>query len=60
MDVSHTEMFRTSASMAGSAMPDRKTIWIHSRGIQQPVTFYSQGDERPRELVITRVNESTR
>jgi hypothetical protein len=36
-------------------MPDRRTIWIHSRGLQQPLVFYNQGDDRPRELVVTRV-----
>jgi predicted nucleic acid-binding Zn-ribbon protein len=57
MDVSHTDVLHQRFDGWIFLMPDRKTIWIHSRGIQQPVTFYTQGDERPRELVITRVTK---
>ncbi len=38
-------------------MPDRRTVWVHGQGLQQPLVFYSQGDSRPRELVITRVTK---
>src|SRR5258708_10250569 len=38
-------------------MPDRRTIWVHNQGAQQPVEFYSREDGRPRELVITRVTK---
>ncbi|MGA2723258.1 MAG: hypothetical protein ABSG79_12705 [Bryobacteraceae bacterium] len=40
-------------------MPDRRTIWIHGRGLQQPLVFYSRGDDRPREVVVTRVTKYT-
>ncbi len=57
MDVSHTDVLHQRFDGHVFLMPDRKTIWIHSRGVQQPLTFYSHADERPRELVITRVTK---
>ncbi|HLH18794.1 MAG TPA: hypothetical protein VKX45_16365 [Bryobacteraceae bacterium] len=57
MDVTHTDVLHQRFDGRVFLMPDRKTIWVHSRGIQQPLTFYSQADQRPRELVITRVTK---
>jgi hypothetical protein len=57
MDVTHTDVLHQRFDGWMFLMPDRKTIWIHNRGLQQPLTFYSQGDDRPRELVITRVTK---
>ncbi len=57
MDVSHTDVLHQRFEGWIWLMPDRKTIWLHSRGIQQPLTFYTEGDQRPRELVITRVTK---
>ncbi len=57
MDVNHTDVVHQRFDGWIWLMPDRKTIWLHSRGIQQPLTFYTAGDERPRELVITRVTK---
>jgi hypothetical protein len=57
MDVGHTDVLHQHFEGWIWLMPDRKTIWIHSCGIQQPLTFCSQGDDRPRELVITRVTK---
>jgi uncharacterized protein (DUF342 family) len=45
MDVSHTDVSHQRFSGWVWLMPDRKTIWIHGRGLQQPLVFYSQGDD---------------
>jgi hypothetical protein len=37
-------------------IPDGRILWIRSQGIQQPMTFYTQGDSRPYQLVFTRLN----
>jgi hypothetical protein len=57
MNASHTDVLHQRFDGWIWLMPDRKTIWLHSRGIQQPLTFYTEGDARPRELVITRVTK---
>jgi chromosome segregation ATPase len=36
-------------------LPDRRTLWMRDRGVQEPVVFYSKHDNRPYELVITQV-----
>ncbi|MBI2819896.1 MAG: hypothetical protein HYX73_07945 [Acidobacteria bacterium] len=36
-------------------IPDGRILWIRGQGIQQPVRFYSHQDERPYEVVFTRV-----
>ena len=59
LNVSHTDVLHQRFDGWIWLLPDHKTISIHSRGVQQPLTFYSQGDERPRELVITRVTKYT-
>jgi chromosome segregation ATPase len=40
-------------------IPDGRILWIRSQGIQQPVRFYAQKDERPYELVFTRVGKDS-
>ena len=45
MDVSHTDVLHQRFDGWIWLLPDHKTISIHSRGVQQPLTFYSQGDE---------------
>ena len=40
-------------------MPDRRTIWLHGQGAQQPVIFYGLEDGKRRELVITQVTRSS-
>ena len=40
-------------------MPDRRTLWVRSQGLQKPLVFYSQTDERPRELIVTRVTKNS-
>jgi chaperonin cofactor prefoldin len=57
LDVSHTDISHQRFDGWVSLMPDRRTIWIHGRGLQQPLVFYNQGDDRPRELVVTRVTK---
>ncbi len=57
LNVSHTDVLHQRFDGWLWLLPDHKTISIHSRGVQQPLSFYSQGDERPRELVITRVTK---
>jgi len=37
-------------------VPEGRILWIRSQGIQQPMTFYTQGDSRPYQLVFTRLN----
>jgi predicted nucleic acid-binding Zn-ribbon protein len=36
-------------------MPDRRTIWLQSQSVQEPVVFYGLEDGKKRELVITQV-----
>lgn len=57
MDVSHTDVSHQRFDGWVRLMPDRRTIWIHGRGLQQPLVFYSRGDDRPREVVVTRVTK---
>ena len=38
--------------------PDGRTLWARDQGIQQPAFFYTQQDDRPYELVFTRVTEN--
>jgi hypothetical protein len=38
---------------------DGRILWIRGQGIQQPVRFYSHKDDRPYELVFTRVSKDT-
>ncbi len=40
-------------------MPDRRTIWLHRQGAQQPVVFYGTKDGKRRELVITNVAKNS-
>jgi hypothetical protein len=40
-------------------MPDRRTIWLHGQGAQQPVVFYGYQDGKRRELVITNVTRDS-
>jgi len=40
-------------------MPDRRTIWLHGQGAQQPVVFYGYADGKRRELVITNVTRDS-
>ncbi len=55
--VSHTDILHQRFDGWVWLMPDRRTIWVHGRGLQQPLTFFNQGDDRPRELVVTRVTK---
>jgi hypothetical protein len=38
-----------------SLTPDGRTLWMDSRGVQQPVVFYRKDDDQPCELVVTQV-----
>ena len=38
---------------------DGRILWIRGQGIQQPVRFYSHQDERPYEVVFTRVSKDS-
>jgi len=38
-----------------SMVPDRRTVWLKSQNLQEPVTFYGNKDGLKRELVITNV-----
>lgn len=38
-------------------IPDGRILWIRGQGIQQPVRFYSHHDQRPYEVVFTRVTK---
>ena len=40
-------------------MPDRRTIWLHDQGAQEPVVFYTYPDGKRRELVITNVTQDS-
>lgn len=37
-------------------MPDRRTIWLHSQSVRDPVIFFGAADGRERKLVITSVS----
>jgi len=38
---------------------DKQSLWIRGQGPQQPLVFYSQKDDIPTELVVTRVTASS-
>ncbi len=40
-------------------MPDRRTIWLRSLHVSEPLIFYQDSDGRRRELVLTAVSENT-
>jgi len=40
-------------------MPDRRTIWLHGQGAQEPVVYYGYRDGKRRELVITNVAKNS-
>jgi hypothetical protein len=40
-------------------LPDRRTIWLHDQGTQQPVVFYGTRDGKRKELVITNVTRDS-
>jgi predicted nucleic acid-binding Zn-ribbon protein len=57
MDVTHTDVSHQRFDGSMWLMPDRKTVWIHGRALQEPLVVYNRGDERPREVVVTRVTK---
>jgi hypothetical protein len=40
-------------------LPDRRTIWLRSLHVREPLIFYEDSDGRRRELVLTEVSENT-
>jgi hypothetical protein len=40
-------------------MPDRRTVWLHDQGAQEPVVFYGLRDGKRKELVITNVTRDS-
>jgi len=40
-------------------MPDRRTIWLRSLHVSEPLVFYQDSDGRRRELVLTAVSENS-
>lgn len=56
--LNHTDVHHQRFNGRVWLMPDRRTLWIRGQGLQQPLVFYTESDERPRELVITRVTRS--
>ena len=40
-------------------MPDRRTIWLRTLHVREPLIFYEDSDGRRRELVLTAVSENT-
>jgi hypothetical protein len=40
-------------------MPDRRTVWLHDQGAQEPVVFYGLRDGKRKELVITNVTKDS-
>lgn len=59
LDVSHTDVLHQRYDGYVWLMPDRRTLWVRSQGLQKPLVFYSQADDRPRELVVTRVTKNS-
>jgi hypothetical protein len=40
-------------------MPDRRTIWLHGQGAQEPVVYYGYKDGKRREVVFTNVAKNS-
>ncbi len=40
-------------------MPDRRTIWLHDQGAQEPVVYYGYKDGKRREVVFTNVAKNS-
>jgi len=40
-------------------MADRRTVWLHNQGAQEPVVFYGLRDGKRKELVITNVTRDS-
>lgn len=40
-------------------LPDRRTIWLRSLHVREPLIFYEDSDGRRRELVLTAVSDNT-
>jgi predicted nucleic acid-binding Zn-ribbon protein len=40
-------------------VPDGHTLWVRGQGIEQPISFFSQKENRPYELVFSRVNNGS-
>jgi LPXTG-site transpeptidase (sortase) family protein len=40
-------------------LPDRRTIWLRSLHVREPLIFYGDSDGRRRELVLTAISDST-
>jgi len=57
LQVNHTDVSYQRFNGWVSLVPEGRTVWVHSQGIQRPVVFYIKGDTRPRELVVTRVTK---
>ena len=36
-----------------------RTLWVHSRPVQQPVKFYKAGNATPNELVVTQITKNS-
>jgi len=59
MSVTGTDVSHRRISGWMWVMPDRRTIWLHGQGAQQPVVFYGYQDGKRRELVITNVTRDS-
>jgi len=59
LSVTGTDVSRRRITGWMWVMPDRRTIWLHGQGAQQPVVFYGYQDGKRRELVITNVTRDS-
>jgi chaperonin cofactor prefoldin len=59
LDVTSTDVRYRRVSGWIWLMPDRRTIWLHDQGAQEPVVFYTYPDGKRRELVITNVTQDS-
>jgi len=57
LQVSHTDVAYQRFQGWVFLMPDRRTVWLHDQGVQRPLVLYSAKDNRPVQLVVTRVTK---
>jgi hypothetical protein len=57
LTLSHTDVSYQRVEGRIHVIQDGRILWLRGQGIQQPLSFYLQGDQRPYEIVFTRVNQ---
>ena len=55
LTVNHTKVDYQRIDGWLHVVPDGRILWIHSQSIDQPITFYVENEDRPFQIVFTRV-----